>query len=153
MRLAVRYWEIHRHRIAEKTAASLNEYFNDERLEVRKGSVVSMIGQMDGGIGLKLLSGEELHADWVVLCTGPSEHATHNNLPIASLEKQGIVVPGAFHMGLRCEPETGAVIGVDGLYSHQIYVVGPLRKGELWESTAIPEIHVQADALGKLLVQ
>jgi hypothetical protein len=32
-----------------------------------------------------------------------------------------------------------------------LFAIGPLRRGELWESTAVPEIRLQALALAPLL--
>jgi uncharacterized NAD(P)/FAD-binding protein YdhS len=37
----------------------------------------------------------------------------------------------------------------DGTPSESLYVIGPLRRGVAWETTAIPEIHVQADDLAR----
>jgi uncharacterized NAD(P)/FAD-binding protein YdhS len=152
LRLAVRYWDIHRHRIAEETASLLDGYFQNGRLSIKRGEVVGLEVQGNETLLVRLGSGEAVSADWVVICTGPSEHATHNNPPIASLIRQGVVTSGVFNFGLHCNPVTGAVIGENDEQSDQIYAVGPLRKGELWESIAIPEIHVQAQNLGALLV-
>jgi uncharacterized NAD(P)/FAD-binding protein YdhS len=33
-----------------------------------------------------------------------------------------------------------------------LFTLGPLRRGELWETTAVPEIRVQAQLLAKRLV-
>ena len=43
-------------------------------------------------------------------------------------------------------PAEGRFAGAEALFA-----VGPLRRGTLWESTAIPEIRVQAARLGRLL--
>jgi len=41
----------------------------------------------------------------------------------------------------------GSIAGTDG----QVWLVGPLRRGERWETTAIPEIRAQAAALPRQL--
>jgi|SRR5580704_10158525 hypothetical protein len=47
--------------------------------------------------------------------------------------------------------EDGALIGRDGTVSRVFYSLGPPRKGTLLETTAIPEIRVQAAALARVL--
>ncbi len=44
---------------------------------------------------------------------------------------------------------------VDGfdILNENIFAIGPLLKGELYESTAVPEIRAQAEKLSKILLQ
>jgi uncharacterized NAD(P)/FAD-binding protein YdhS len=37
--------------------------------------------------------------------------------------------------------------------SDRLYAIGPTRKGCLWETTAVPEIRVQAAELGERLAE
>jgi len=39
------------------------------------------------------------------------------------------------------------VIAADGSVSEVLYTLGTSRKGQLWETTAVPEIRVQAASL------
>lgn len=41
----------------------------------------------------------------------------------------------------------------DGEPSSWFTAIGPLRKGELWESTAVPELAAQARDLARTLIQ
>jgi len=43
------------------------------------------------------------------------------------------------------------VLDVSGQVVPGLYVVGPARKGVLWETTAIPEIRTQAASLARRL--
>jgi len=80
----------------------------------------------------------------VVGCLGGSPLSGGGPLLEAPL-RRGTVTPEALGLGLEVEPD-GALPGAPGLYA-----VGPLRRGRLWESTAIPELRLQAEALGRLL--
>jgi uncharacterized NAD(P)/FAD-binding protein YdhS len=51
----------------------------------------------------------------------------------------GLAAPGPLGLGLATDP--------DGRCSEGVYALGALRRGELWETTAVPEIRVQADAI------
>jgi len=46
---------------------------------------------------------------------------------------------------------TGALIDRNGLRSEILYALGPVRKGTLWETTAVPEIRAQALHLARKL--
>jgi uncharacterized NAD(P)/FAD-binding protein YdhS len=41
----------------------------------------------------------------------------------------------------------GALVAHDGIVQDGFYAIGPLLKGVLWESTAMPEIRVQAASI------
>lgn len=59
--------------------------------------------------------------------------------------------PDALSLGLDIA-DNGAVIDDQGLPSNSLYALGPLCKGKLWESIAVPELRVQVAELGSLLV-
>ena len=62
--------------------------------------------------------------------------------PPRTLRAQGLVPPVALLLGLDVSAD-GGLIGQDGTISDSLYAVGPARKGNLWESTAVPEIREQ----------
>ncbi|MBJ7530284.1 MAG: hypothetical protein JHD04_12290, partial [Nocardioides sp.] len=70
---------------------------------------------------------------------------------LASLRRRGLVVGDPLGLGVRCTPE-GAVLRADGDLVPGLHVVGPPRKGALWETTAVPEIRSQAAELADLLL-
>ncbi len=45
------------------------------------------------------------------------------------------------------------MIDKNGFPSDFLYTVGPARKAQLWETTAVPEIREQVGALSKALAQ
>jgi uncharacterized NAD(P)/FAD-binding protein YdhS len=47
--------------------------------------------------------------------------------------------------------DDGAVLDAEGNPSDFLYALGPLRKGNLWETIAVPEIRNQVSDLAKLL--
>jgi uncharacterized NAD(P)/FAD-binding protein YdhS len=46
----------------------------------------------------------------------------------------------------------GALIDYQGKPSRSLFTIGPTRKGQLWETTAVPEIRLQAEQLAEHLV-
>ena len=48
-------------------------------------------------------------------------------------------------------PTTMAAADHEGHPSRLLFLVGPLRKGLLWENTAVPELRVEARRMAELL--
>ncbi|NDE52834.1 MAG: pyridine nucleotide-disulfide oxidoreductase, partial [Actinobacteria bacterium] len=60
--------------------------------------------------------------------------------------------PGPHGMGVDTDADTGQLLTATGALASRIYAIGTLRRGTLWESTAIPEIRSEARRLAALLV-
>ena len=58
---------------------------------------------------------------------------------------------GPLNMGLSVDVATGKLQDKDGRTYTEIYAIGPLRSGEAFESTAIPEIRKQASLIAENL--
>jgi uncharacterized NAD(P)/FAD-binding protein YdhS len=63
----------------------------------------------------------------------------------------GAVRPHPLALGLDTCGD-GAQRDAHGRASETLFAIGPLRRGELWESTAVPEIRAQAQTLARRLV-
>lgn len=147
LRHAHRYWEVHRHRIAEPVAAMIEAHRAGGRLEVRKMHVDALV---PAGAGFELHTGGQVfHADRVVVCTGPSERAMLTAEPVSGLIADGHLRPGPLGIGVDCDATSGAAIDAQGNPRRGLFIMGPLRRGVAWETTAIPEIHVQADIVAR----
>ena len=65
--------------------------------------------------------------------------------------ERGIVQADPLGLGVVTSPE-GALLDRHGRPSERLFLVGPLRKAQLWESTAVPELRVQAASLARKLI-
>jgi uncharacterized NAD(P)/FAD-binding protein YdhS len=84
-------------------------------------------------------------------CTGPARnHTTTNIPPIAWLREQGMLAPDRLRLGFESDLD-GRLIGADGSVNRTLFTIGLLRFPALFESIAIPEIRMQAEALAGLL--
>jgi uncharacterized NAD(P)/FAD-binding protein YdhS len=138
---AARRWNTVRHRVEPSIAAWVEERLADGSLQSHAASVVDAI-ETDDAIHLRLSDGRTLAADLVVNCTGPCTSVLSSDDPLMmNLLQSGLIQPHPTGLGIRCESD-GRVIssGARGA----LWTIGALRQGELWESTAIPEIRVQA---------
>jgi len=142
VRHLARYWNVHRHRMAPEVARRFEEFRAAGRVDVRKASV-SAISMAGDRVRAELSDGAVLDVDHVVVCTGPSGDMTANRLG-QMLIQHGIAQPGPLGVGYLVDPRAGALIAQDGRHNTSVATIGPLRRGVLWESIAMPEIRVQA---------
>lgn len=140
-------WNTHRHRMAPATAESVARARTARRLTVHTGAVTDAV-EHDGSVLVTLSNGLTLHVGWVIDCTGPGRRFDD---PLwRSLFASGAAVPGPLGMGVATRD--GRLLDSQGRADRPLFTLGAPRRGELWETTAIPEIRVQAAALaGQLL--
>jgi uncharacterized NAD(P)/FAD-binding protein YdhS len=151
LQLYAREWEVRRHRMATDVAAALDGYREEGRLLVLGGGIAAVTDH--GGRCEVELPGvpDPVFADAVVNCTGPMTDVSRTTDPLLrALVGRGVVTPDPLRLGVACTPE-GEVTDVSGQVVRGLHVVGPPRKGALYETTAIPEIRTQAAALAQRL--
>jgi uncharacterized NAD(P)/FAD-binding protein YdhS len=150
------YWDVHRHRLAPEIGDAVAKLVDEGRLVVRAGRL----------IGVRPIGGGRLLVDWrprgvrrpaalrvdrVVNCTGPSSDLRAEAPPLlASLVAEGLARPCPLGLGLWVDSDE-RLVGREGQPHDRLRVVGALRRGEAWESTAIPELRAQAAAVAEAL--
>ncbi len=146
-----REWEVRRHRMAPGVADRIAAYRTEGRLELVAGGVRAV---EDHGRRCEVHLAERpdsVWADAVVNCTGPLTDVSRTADPLlATLVRRGTLAPDELRLGVTCTPD-GEVLDVSGQPVPGLFVVGPPRKGTLWETTAVPEIRAQAATLAHLL--
>jgi uncharacterized NAD(P)/FAD-binding protein YdhS len=138
-----RRWERVRHRMAPELGAWLDGQHRQGRLTIRAASVTT--AEDDGhGLVASFSDGTSVRADLVINCTGRSAAPEPGDDPLAGgLLARGSARPGPLGLGFATHPD-GRLVAAGDLPA---WTLGSLRRGELWESTAIPEIRDQAAAL------
>jgi len=145
-----RYWDSHRHRMAPTIHARLNQYRESGALQIIAGRIQEVSPQ-DGAHRVRILlkhGGERgLAVDRILSCTGIHESYTDSPRPlIRNLVESGLARPNDLGMGFRTD-QHGALLNAVGRPSSVLFTLGPPRRGELFETTAVPEIRAQAEAL------
>ncbi|MEV5973178.1 FAD/NAD(P)-binding protein [Streptomyces sp. NPDC051921] len=144
-------WNVHRHRMAPSTAESVARACAARRLRIHSGRVAAAAPAQDGGLVVTLSDGRELRAGWVVDCTGPGLRADAGGDPLwRGLLADGLAVPGP--LGIGVATESGRLRDPLGRADRPLYTLGAPRRGELWETTAIPEIRVQAKEIAEAVL-
>ncbi|MET9650952.1 FAD/NAD(P)-binding protein [Streptomyces sp. NPDC006460] len=144
-------WNVHRHRMAPATAETVARLRSARRLRVHAGRIASATPTAEGGLAVGLADGRELRVAWVVDCTGPGLRAEGAGDPLWSgLLADGLAAPGP--LGIGVATDAGRLVDVRGRAGRQLYTLGSPRRGELWETTAIPEIRAQAKEVAEAVL-
>jgi len=134
-------WFKRRHRIAPDVAENLDAQIAAGRISVIKGNV-SGVEVTHDSVALTLDNGECYQGEYLALCIGRDYRLTD---PLTTnLVGQGKSSRGPLDMGLSVDVSTGRLQHADGSPYENVYALGPLRSGEAFESSAIPEISKQA---------
>ena len=142
-------WSRRRHRIAPEIADKIDSQIESGRLILTKGHISNV--KVDGEqVSVTLESGTKYFGDYLAICIG-REYELSDPLNV-NLIKEGRTSRGPLGMGLAVDVSKGLLLKTDGTPYSQIYALGPLRSGEAFESTAIPEIRKQASTIAKNLV-
>ena len=152
------FWDTHRHRIPIEVAAEFERMRQQHAFELYRGRIVSC--EPDGGqcvrVRVQPRDGsieQVISAAWVVNCTGPDSDVRRVEGSLwARLLQRGMVQADEFGLGVVTTSD-GAMIDSEGRASRWLYLIGPLRKAQLWESTAVPELRVMADKLARQLLE
>ena len=157
------YWDVHRHRAAPHVAALIQEMQRDGRLVVHAGRLVS-VAERAGRVGGVPATAEvtirergtgtglTLTVERIVNAIGPGgDIRASGESFLDGLLRDGAAVADPLGLGLRTT-SAGQLLGADGSSVGPLFTLGSPRRGDLWESTAVPELRVQAARLAARLI-
>ncbi len=150
-----KYWEPHRHRMAPEISERLDGYQARGKLQLIAGRLQECSRGPATQLRISLKGGgeRELDVDRIISCTGIQENYKNSPRPlIRSLVESGLARANDLGMGFQTDGE-GALLDANMSPSSVFFTLGPPRRGELFETTAVPEIRAQAEALAHRLAQ
>jgi uncharacterized NAD(P)/FAD-binding protein YdhS len=142
------FWEVHRHRMPYPVAIKFSELLSSGKVKIVSGRVDAVKAD-NNRLTITLRDRQsakavEMTSDWIVNATGPSpSNSAAANPAIGSLLIQGLLCADELNLGV-CTTPAGEALAADGEPVPDLFVVGTLRKPDLWESTAVPELRAQA---------
>ena len=151
------YWEVHRHRIAPEIADVLDAAMQSGQLNYYAGRIQTC-QEFDKKVAVTIKERQtqaniELEVNRILNCTGSNSNYCKLQYPLLeSLQEQRLMRPNALSIGIDTAAN-GALIDADGNTSELLYTLGTPRKGNLWETTAVGEIRVQAANLAQNLLK
>jgi uncharacterized NAD(P)/FAD-binding protein YdhS len=145
LRHVQRRWEVLRHRMPPSVAERIEAMRETGQLTIIPGGVRSAHGTRRG-VDIALAD-RRLRVGAVINCTGPSADVRRSRDPLVRrLLDSRVAHPGPLFLGFDTDAR-----GCMRDTNDALWVVGPLRRGRRWETTAIPEIRMQAASLSRSL--
>lgn len=121
-------WDVHRHRMSPLHMDLLKKLMNEGRLEIRAVGYGPFTPATKKVIELKGLTlNERQNSLW------------------ENLTKRKLIQKDELGLGIESSPD-GCV------FNNWLFTLGPLRRGQLWECTAVPEIRKQARELAERIL-
>ena len=133
-----RRWETVRHRMAPAVAAQVESYRADGRLDVRRVDDVDLV---------------QIRPAAVLNCTGPTCDIERYPGGLGQrLLERGLACRDPLGLGVDTTSD-GLIVDAEGDATPTFAAIGALRRGSLYESTAIPELRAQSAVLAAHLVE
>lgn len=145
-------WNVLRHRIAPEIHAQLVTAQLTGQLQIHAASI-ECVRADDRQVRVHLSGGKTLAGDLVINATGPNTKFTRTGSGLLqNLLRAGSIAPDDLDMGVRVAADH-AVINRAGQRSEVIFALGPLLRGTLWETIAVPELRGQARRTAEALLR
>lgn len=142
-------WGTVRHRIPIEIAKKIELERASGQLAVCAGKLVSVERQEDQ-LNIHFQSGENIYTglfSYLINCTGPETSMEKMSNPVLQeLAQRKWITADEVNQGIDIHPEK---LRARGEAPMNIYAIGNLCKGTLWESTAIGELRSQAKLIAK----
>jgi uncharacterized NAD(P)/FAD-binding protein YdhS len=136
-------WNVLRHRIGPEIYAQVTTAQLTGQLQVHAANIEGVRADGDK-VRVHLSGGKTLTGDLVINATGPNTKFTATSSPLLqNLIRRGLVMPDETEMGARADADH-TLIARDGRRSEILLALGPLLRGTLWETIAVPELRGQA---------
>ena len=150
-------WNIARHRLPMHVHEEMYRLKQQGKLEVYSGRLLDI---QEHGTYMEVVftnkidkKEKRLQVSKIINCTGPESDISRfeDHFLKKALEK-GIIAQDRLQLGLNADIDTFRVIGTNGRTVENLYAIGPLLKGMLWESTAVNELREQAKKLAETII-
>jgi uncharacterized NAD(P)/FAD-binding protein YdhS len=151
-------WERARHRMPPQVAEAIRDLEASGRLHRQRGRMEAVDAIADDGLSVTISSSghshvETLHADVVIQTVGLNTDTQRTLHPlVCQLVTNGHVSSDPLGLGFNAAAN-GQLLDLDGDAWPHVFAIGTLLRGTLWESTAMPEIRVQARNLAETLLR
>jgi uncharacterized NAD(P)/FAD-binding protein YdhS len=150
-------WGVARHRIPDEVHTEIQGLKISGKLHIKAGRIIEMIRKENF---IQVVYSEKKTGKHVVLdvsrlinCTGPQTNFSKlENHFLKAMVEEGTLAQDPLHLGLRANTETYQLKNNAGEVYPHLFSLGCLLRGELWETTAVNEIRVQAQKVAENII-
>jgi uncharacterized NAD(P)/FAD-binding protein YdhS len=150
------YWNVARHRLPTHVADEIQRLRLNRKLIIYRGRLID-INKEGSDISVRFFrkrdrSENTLTVTRIINCSGPIYDITQTaNTLLRNLFSSGLIQSDELDLGLKTDSH-GALIDSNNKTSESFFTLGSNLRGMLWETTAVPELRVQAEKLAQLII-
>jgi uncharacterized NAD(P)/FAD-binding protein YdhS len=158
MRHARHLWGVARHRLPTYIYDKIQDLQRSQHLQILKGKLLNLEEENHQKIKVSYWDKKNQKENYiwvnrVINCTGPNTDISQSNNPlIQNLHQKGLIQADTMKLGIQTDTN-GRVYQSNNEIHHRFFALGSLLKGMLWESTAVPELRVQAKSLAQFMLE
>lgn len=149
------FWSVHRYRVPAQTSAAFERFVQRGRIVRHRGRVRNALHLPNGMLSLEIASTQSRSAfevSTVINCTGPnSDYARAHDPLIANLMRRGMLRADRLRLGIDATSDL-AILDRSGRPQPHLFTLGAPLRGQLYETTAVPETREQAAHIANALL-
>jgi len=151
-------WGLARHRLPFVTYDIIQKERIKGTLSIKSGYVIST-KPVENGIEISYhdnttKQNQTIIAEALINCTGPESDITKTNSSLLqNCLKKGYIQQDELKLGISANINTFETINSAGKENWKVFAIGNLLRGELWESTAVNELRIQAKNLASAILR
>ncbi len=150
-------WGVARHRLPMDIHKMIQQLILDDKLEIIAGRVQNMAENENGiRITFKRRRDQKIYdvvVARVIHCTAPLPDINKLERPlIKNLISRNLIHADEMKLGIDANAD-GTILNHERKPSNHLFTIGSTLRGLLWESTAVPELRVQAKSLSEKLLK
>lgn len=142
-------WGVARHRLPQHIHSEIDDLIKTGQLEIIGGRINNIIETNENELNVEVLlrkqkSYKTIKASCAINCTGPqTNYNTIENELYQNLIQKKIILPDANRLGIKATINY-EILKSESTVHKNMYAIGSLLRGVLWETTAVPELKQQA---------
>jgi uncharacterized NAD(P)/FAD-binding protein YdhS len=145
----MRWWNVRRHRASSEIYIQIQTATQNGRITILQDQIVKVCDEKTH-IELILKSGAHVTADLIVTCLG---YQGNSDSPlIKSLVNMNLAAVDDHKIGIKTNFPSYQIVNSTGEVVPGLYALGPVLIGERFETTAIPEIRIQAKEIANAIL-
>lgn len=150
-------WGAARHRVPMQIFDLIQELRINSKLNIISGKIID-ISESEDSINVIFLNKKnneirKIQVSRVINCSGPETDLMKlDNCFLKKCLLKGILIQDDLKLGIKANTESFQIVSSNGKLQRNLYTIGASLKGELWESTSVNEIRLQAEKIAKILL-
>jgi uncharacterized NAD(P)/FAD-binding protein YdhS len=160
LRHARAWYDVRRHRMAPPIAAQITRLLESGQLTVIAGTILTVteLRRKSGTVEVVYRrrgqsAKDVLRTEAVIDCSGFDLDVAHSDNPLVrNLLADGLAQADPLGLGFKVGASC-ALIQPNGQEASDLFAVGPLTRGQFWETVGIPDIRLQCAILAEKLAE